>query len=100
MRQERGEPLVRYVSIREGCVPATLSPDLVRQLREVCPDEVRRERGLHFASLVVVRLGKDAGEHALRHWLAHEPSLVWEADPLLLDVLATSPEVVTGPLRG
>lgn len=99
MIQERAEPVVRYVSIREGCVPASLPRDVVKQLQAVCPDQ-KLDRALDLASLVLVRLGHDAGAHALRHWLAQDPALIRDADPLLLDVLAQSPELVTGPLRG
>jgi hypothetical protein len=91
--------LVRYVYTREGSTPAAIPGEIARTIRETCTDAEQVERALDFAGLVVVRLGKDAGTHVLRHWTSHEPRVIRDVDPVLLQVLATTPELITGALR-
>lgn len=94
----RGE-ILRYVHTREGSTPATIPGDVARGIELMCTDAVARERALDFAGLVMVRLGNDAGRNVLRHWNTHEPALLRDVDPLLVQVLAATPELITGPLR-
>jgi hypothetical protein len=90
---------VRYVYTRDGSMPATVPGDVERGIMVLCPEPEDAELALDFAGLVIVRLGSDAGINLLRHWTVHEPSLLRDVDPLLVDVLASTPELITGPLR-
>lgn len=90
---------LRYVYIREGSTPASIPADVARGIRLICDDPEVVERALDFAGLVMVRLGNDGGTHLLRHWTTHQPSLLRNADPVLAEVLAHTPELITGPLR-
>jgi len=91
--------LVRYVYTREGSTPAVIPAEIARAIRATCTDAEQVERALDFAGLVVVRLGNDAGIHVLQHWTSHQPTLIRDADPLLAQVLAKTPELITGALR-
>lgn len=91
--------LLRYVYLREGSTPAVIPGDIARAITAACTDPDQAERALDFVGLVLVRLGKDAGTLALRHWTSHEPALLRDVDPVLAQVLATTPELITGALR-
>lgn len=91
--------LLRYVYVREGSTPAVIPGDIVRAITATCTDPDVADRALEFAGIVVVRLGKDAGTHTLRHWTTHEPTLLRDVDPVLVQVLANTPELITGALR-
>jgi hypothetical protein len=90
---------LRYVYTREGSTPATIPGDVARGIALTCTDADAREHALDFAGLVMFRLGSDAGAHLLRHWNTHEPALLRDVDPVLVQVLANTPELITGPLR-
>ncbi|HEX8696898.1 MAG TPA: hypothetical protein VF746_31050 [Longimicrobium sp.] len=90
---------MRYVYTREGSMPAQIPADMARGVALICPDPDHAERALDFAGLVMVRLGTEGATHLLRHWTAHEPALLRDFDPVLADVLAHTPELLTGPLR-
>jgi len=95
---ERGVHL-RYVYVREGSTPANIPADVARGIRLICDDAEVAERALDFAGLVMVRRGNDGGTHLLRHWATHQPSVLRDVDPVLAQVLAHTPELITGPLR-
>ena len=90
--------LLRYVHVREGSTPAAIPGDVVRAITATCTDPGAADRALDFAGVVMVRLGKDAGTHTLRHWTNHDPTLLRDVDPVLVEVLANTPELITGPL--
>lgn len=96
--RERGVQ-VRYVYVREGSTPASIPADVARGIRLICDDAEVAERALDFAGLVMVRLGNDGGTHLLRHWTTHQPLLLRDFDSVLAEVLAHTPELITGPLR-
>lgn len=89
-----------YVDTREGPAPAVVPAELVERLRAAASDETRLEHGLVVAALVMVRLGREAGEALLRHWLDHDPGLILDADARFVHALAWDPEPLTGALVG
>lgn len=91
--------VVRYVFAREGSFPVVIPADVARSIAIVCAD-VREavERSLDFAGLVLLRLGSDGGTNVLRHWAIYQPAVLRDFDPLLAEVLAQTPELITGPL--
>ena len=101
MHQKTGESrqIVRYVFTREGSSPAAIAEDVASEIASTCTDPETRERALDFAGLVMVRLGMDAGTNLLRHWIEHDPALLCAVDPVLVDILANTPELITGALR-
>jgi hypothetical protein len=90
---------VRYVMIREGSVAAEIPAEVAHAIEAACEEAEERERSLDLAALVLVRLGNEGGRHLLGHWMTHDPTLLRNADPALAEVLAHTPEVLTGPLR-
>ena len=90
--------LLRYVYVREGSTPAVIPGDVVRAITATCSGRESVDRALDFAGVVVVRLGRDAGTNTLRHWTTHDPTLLRDVDPVLVQVLAYTPELITGPL--
>lgn len=90
-----------YVDVREGPAPATVPGDVVSALlRAANDDQAAAARGIDTAALVIVRLGREAGEAMLRHLVEHDPALLLGADPLFADTLANEPELIVGPLAG
>jgi hypothetical protein len=87
-----------YVDLREGPCPVEVPARIAGRLRDETGSEPRLERGLAVAALVIVRLGHEAGEALLDHWLRHDPGLILEADTLFVETLAFTPELLTGPL--
>jgi hypothetical protein len=89
-----------YVDVREGPAPATVPGDVVSALVRAANDDQAAARGIETAALVIVRLGREAGEAMLRHLVEHDPALLLGADPLFADTLANEPELIVGPLAG
>jgi hypothetical protein len=89
-----------YVDTREGPAPAVIPGQIVESLVGAAAGETRLEHGLVVAALVIVRLGREAGEALLRHWLNHDPGVVLDADPRFVHALAWEPEPLTGSLAG
>jgi hypothetical protein len=90
---------IRYVFTREGSMPTTIPAEVADGIIHGCGTAEDAERVLDFAGLVTLRLGRDGGTALLRHWHTHDPSLLRDVDPVLADVLARTPELITGPLR-
>lgn len=89
-----------YVDTREGPAPATVPAEIVERLRAAATEETRLDHGLVVAALVIVRLGREAGDALLRHWLGHDPGVVLDADARFVQALAWEPEPLTGSLVG
>lgn len=94
------EPRTLYVDTREGPAPATIPGDVVAAVVEAAGTEEAAEAALELAALILVRAGVEAGTALLRHWMAHDPRTLLDADPLLGATLAGEPEILTGPLVG
>lgn len=90
---------VRYVFTREGSLPASIPADIAESIRLAARPTDDLERSLDLAGLVMLRLGHDGGSSLLRHWQAYDPTLLRDVDPVLVDVLAHTPELITGALR-
>jgi hypothetical protein len=90
--------IVRYVYAREGSLPVVIPAEVARSIGIVCADAAQVDRSLDFAGLVLLRLGSDGGTNVLRHWAIHQPAVLRDFDPLLAEVLAQTPELITGPL--
>ncbi len=99
-RAASADAVTLYLDLREGPVPATIPAEIVERLVTAASDETRLEHGLAAAALVIVRLGREAGEALLTHWLDHDPSLILDADPQFVHALAWQPELLTGSLAG
>lgn len=89
-----------FVEVREGLAPATVPADVVAALDRDARDDEALEHGLTTAALLVVRLGREAGEAMLRHLVSHDPALLLDADPLFAATMADEPELIVGALAG
>ncbi len=94
------EPTTLFVDLREGPAAATIPADVAASIAELTADPAYREAVMRTAAVVLVRVGREGGEALLRHWIEHEPSVLMEADPRFMEILAYAPEAVTGPLAG
>jgi hypothetical protein len=99
-RAASADGVTLYLDLREGPVPATIPAEIAERLGTTAGDDTRLEHGLIVAALVIVRLGREAGEALLTHWLDHDPTLVLHADPQFVRALAWQPELLTGSLAG
>jgi hypothetical protein len=90
---------IRYVFTRDGSLAASVPGDIADEIRRAAAGVEEADHALDFAALVTLRLGLDGGTHLLRHWHAHDPSVLLGVDPALIEVLAQTPEIITGPLR-
>jgi hypothetical protein len=91
--------VVRYVFAREGSLPVVIPGDVARSIGIVCADvSAAVERSLDFAGLVLLRLGNDAGTNLLRHWAIQHPAVLRDFDSVIAEVLAETPELITGAL--
>lgn len=94
------EPTTVFIDLREGPAFAEVPADVADALSAAAGDPETAERALHVAALVLIRVGHEGGEALLRHWLAHDPTVLLNADPLFSETLAFGPEPITGPLAG
>lgn len=93
-------PTTIFVETREGPTPVTIPADVSGAITSSAGEEDSVERALRLAGLVLLRVGEEAGTLLLRHWIAHDPGLLLDADPVLATTLADAPELLVGPLAG
>lgn len=86
-----------YVDTAAGPAPADVLESIAEAVEDVVSGDAA-EAALNLAALTVVRLGREAGNHLLQHWMDADPTLLARADARIADTLANSPEVLTGPL--
>jgi hypothetical protein len=89
-----------YIDTREGPAFVSVPPEVAAALESSAAGEDELALALELAGLVTVRLGEEAGTAMLRHWVEHDPHILLDADPQLVQTLAHEPELIVGSLCG